>query len=550
MAYTCIWIGRSGMNRGKGTTGMTVSDVMKLPCMVGAEVVAGRGGLSYPVESVNVLEYGWHTEVLNRFFRDNTFDGNELLISAFASVADDVDAQCENIRRYHAVGAVGMVLYYVGIIVPEIDQKLIKLCDQLDFPLICMPPGQTNLRYSETIREVLFEIYREQQREQFFVSTLLDRISGLPTQQRTMETMLKMLSEHLRVSVILTDQRRELNTAVFWPRSLGAAVGELLPKWLKELGSESMREVPLGDGEGYLQSCYYLLDDLDNLRLYILKYREPMPDDTLWQASECVRLFIHIWNKNHGKFVISELVRAIINDEPVHKQRLAQMFKVRIQDLDQMWLFIPRKEKAGHDEQLLRECTDYFSAFSDPMLISYYEDTLVVFTHSMQNGKQGDSELFGSREKYESIRRQYEIVCCDCLNDSANARQAYLVSMAQWRTARRIYPRAEVLRTEDMMFAQLCQRIMENREELEQYLRILSGLGSANAELIPTLTTHLLDAGSSMVETSRLLYVHLNTVKYRLKQVQELTGFSPTKLPGAYTLYIAAAINRISGEDS
>ena len=100
---------------------MTVSDVMKLPSMVGAEVVAGRGGLNYPVESVNVLEYGWPTELMNRFFRDNTFDGNELLISALASIANDVEAQCENIRRFHAAGCVGMVLYYVGIIVPRVD---------------------------------------------------------------------------------------------------------------------------------------------------------------------------------------------------------------------------------------------------------------------------------------------------------------------------------------------------------------------------------------------------------------------------------------------
>ena len=526
--------------------GVTVDDVMKLPCMVGAEVVAGHGGLSHPVESVNVLEYGWTNEVLNRFFNSVTFDGNDLLISALASIADDVEAQCENIRRFHAVGCVGMVLYYVGIIVKKIDQRLLDECDRLDFPLICMPRGQAGLKYSEVISEVMFEVFREHQREQFFVSTLLDRISGLPAQQRTIETILKMLSEHLRVSVILTDQRRELNSAVFWPRSLGALVSERLPDWLKELGGESVCKVPLGDGEGYLQSCSHLLDDLDNLRLYTLKFREPLADDILWQASECVRLFIHIWNKNHGKFVISELVRAIINDEPVHKQRLAQMFRVRIQDLDQMWLFIPRKEKMGHDEQLFRECTDYFSAFSDPMLISYYDDTLVVFTHSHQNGKQGDAELFGSRKKFEAISRQYEIVCCDCLNDSADARQAYLVSMAQWRSARRIYPRADVLRTEDMMFSQLCQKIMNDRENLEQYLRILSGLGSANAELITTLTTHLLDAGSNMQETARMLYVHLNTVKYRLKQVQELTGFSPTKLPGAYTLYIAAAINRIT----
>jgi len=59
---------------------MTVAEVMKLPSMVGAEVVAGHGGLSHPVESVNVLEYGCPTETLNRFFRANTFDGSDLLL--------------------------------------------------------------------------------------------------------------------------------------------------------------------------------------------------------------------------------------------------------------------------------------------------------------------------------------------------------------------------------------------------------------------------------------------------------------------------------------
>lgn len=100
------------------------------------------------------------------------------------------------------------------------------------------------------------------------------------------------------------------------------------------------------------------------------------------------------------------------------------------------------------------------------------------------------------------------------------------------------------------MFAKLCQEIMTSRENLDQYLKIISSLRNANAELTPTLTVYLLDAGSSMAETARLLYVHLNTVKYRLRQVQELTGFSPTQLPGAYSLYIAAAINRISGEET
>ena len=61
------------------------------------------------------------------------------------------------------------------------------------------------------------------------------------------------------------------------------------------------------------------------------------------------------------------------------------------------------------------------------------------------------------------------------------------------------------------------------------------------------MATYLLDTSSNMAETSRRLYVHLNTVKCRLKQVNELTGYSPVQMPGSYLLYIASALYRITG---
>lgn len=528
---------------------MTVGDVMKLPSMLGAEVIAGRGGLSRLVESVSVLECGLHTEALSQFYQDGKFDGNELLISSLATISDNVEAQCENIRKRHFVGTVGLVLYNVGVIVPEIDQRLIDLCNQLDFVLICMPRGQAALRYSELIREVLFTVYREQEREQFFVSTLLERISGLPAQQRNMETLLRMLSEHLRVSVILAERQRGLNTTAFWPRSMGGDIAKQLPGWLEELNGSSKMKVPLGDEGGYLQSCPNLLNDSEDLRLFILKYQEPLPENTLWQASECVRLFIHIWDKNLGKLLVSELVRAIINDDSIHKEYLAQLFRVRIRDLNQMWLFIPRHEQAEHDEKLLRSCTDYFSAYPDPVLVSYYEEILVVFTRSIP-GEQGRLGPFNTGRCLEDVNRQYEIICCDSLHSSIDARQAYLLSMAHWRTSRKIYRHARTLRTPDIVFAKLCLEIMENPDHLKLYRQIADCLKSTNSDLLPTLAAYLLDASSNIVETAKLLYVHLNTVKYRLRKVLEATGFSPTQMPGAYSLYIAAAIDRISGDYS
>lgn len=57
---------------------MKVSDVLKLPSLLGAEVLAGRGGLNNPVESVTVIEYAEVDELQDRLFHGNEFAGNEL----------------------------------------------------------------------------------------------------------------------------------------------------------------------------------------------------------------------------------------------------------------------------------------------------------------------------------------------------------------------------------------------------------------------------------------------------------------------------------------
>ena len=101
------------------------------------------------------------------------------IITAFANIRNDIETQCENIRRYHSIGAVGFILFYVGFLLPEVDQRLIDLCNELEFPLICMPKGRLNIRYSEIIGEIMFEVFRSRQRESYFVSDLLQRISCL-----------------------------------------------------------------------------------------------------------------------------------------------------------------------------------------------------------------------------------------------------------------------------------------------------------------------------------------------------------------------------------
>lgn len=492
---------------------MTVSDVMHLPSMVGAKVIAGHNGLTNPVESITVLEYGRPTETLGHLFQGGKFSGNELIISAFATIYDDVDAQCMNIRKYHAVGPVGIALYYIGIILPEIDQRLIDLCNELDFVLICMPYQELGLRYSELIREVLFEIFHEQEKDRLFVSTLLDRLSNLPANQRTMTTLLRMLSEHLRASVILINQKSDVDSVIAWPWALQNILQDKVPLWLKKLGNCAQLKIALGDGDAYLQCCPKLLDDSNNLKLYLLKYGEAFPDDTLWQAGEAVHLFIHIWDRSHGRFVTEELVRAIINDEPMQKNRLASLFHIDVESLDQMWLFIPKETNLTYDAALLSLCTEYLSNISASLLIGYFDDNLVAFTQAPRNAIQ---RLTFSKEltaQLADIGEKYVVICCDCLVNTADARKMYLESVQFSEIASKLYPYKNVLRSRDISFARSCQQLMNTREDFEQYLSILKPLNENSADLIPTLTTYLLDTPSNMVQTAKLLFVHLNTVK-------------------------------------
>jgi hypothetical protein len=68
----------------------------------------------------------------------------------------------------------------------------------------------------------------------------------------------------------------------------------------------------------------------------------------------------------------------------------------------------------------------------------------------------------------------------------------------------------------------------------------------ARSTLIETLATYFA-TGSSVEGTARALFVHANTVRYRLKQTAELIGYSPSDARDAFTLEIALVLGRQSG---
>jgi DNA-binding PucR family transcriptional regulator len=75
--------------------------------------------------------------------------------------------------------------------------------------------------------------------------------------------------------------------------------------------------------------------------------------------------------------------------------------------------------------------------------------------------------------------------------------------------------------------------------------RIYRPLSLNSPELLETLATYL-DTGRSLEATARELFVHPNTVRYRLKRISEIIGWDATGAREAFVLQVAMVLGSMS----
>jgi DNA-binding PucR family transcriptional regulator len=73
---------------------------------------------------------------------------------------------------------------------------------------------------------------------------------------------------------------------------------------------------------------------------------------------------------------------------------------------------------------------------------------------------------------------------------------------------------------------------------------VATPLRSAGGELAATVECYL-DAAGVLEAAARRLFVHPNTVRYRLRRVAELTGVHPGDARGGLVLRLAIGLDRL-----
>lgn len=529
---------------------ITIKDLLQLPSLTQAEVIAGNKGLSHIVSSISVLEYAQPSCLQDELFQHNEFQGGEIVISALISIKEDVEAQCACIKRLHEAGEVGLILYYVGIFLPDIDERLIKLADALSFPLICMPKHRMDLRYSEVIQEVMEWILKDRKEDTYIVVDMLDRIAALPAHQRSMDSVLRLLSDRFHASYYLIDSSYHVLNEAAWPKKANIEWETLLPIIIKQSIREGMVSHQINDHQLYLTQVP-IYNEGNTMALWIIKENAIIEADLLKQMQEILQLFVNIWSQQHGAVRHEELIRAILNDEPAKMRRLADILNISVSEIHSMWV-IKTMNTTQKQQTLLtlqRLSEEFLHQHYQLVISSIMEDTLVIFmAEEIIKGNEGIlKDLFVEELHQHAL---HALVCGSyTLVDTTSVRHAYMDIQTYLETAVQLYPKHTYLSLKEVQYAkQVRQHIDEGEEHIQNILSILQFTARdehQKQELLDTLAAYLLDGDMRMQKTAELLFVHKNTVKYRIHLLQEKLHSPIDKLPEALDYYLACALRRL-----
>lgn len=536
---------------------VTIQELLTLPSLKKAKVIAGIKGITKIVSSISVLEYAESSILQSKDFNSSEFYGSELVITGFFNVKDDVDKQLLALRWLHDVGEVGLVIYYVGIIVEQIDPRVIELANALDFPLICMPPNTPGLRYSEVIYEVMEAIIKDRDKQNYIVSEILERISNLPDHQRSMDTLLRILRDTMTSSLYILDANLSIINQACWAGGDSARIQEILeyydnhierfPKVPTTITINSTYSIALQPIQSDMISSMYLLVVKENGEVL----------EALWkQAIEVVHLFITIWSKKHGEVGMQELIQSILQDEPIKMRRFAQIMQIDIQSIHTMFLLlpsVPMEDKAQLDifhQTLEKKVKEDFCYHYKTSLIGQYDNDFVIFT--------GDVKQLGNYEEHLQTMvscqelSQYGVVIISSpgMQNTRDVRNSYITCNKYMEYVKTVFPTKRMITIHDVEFVQECKSHIDLGEhEVEKYSKQLEPLQQVEEklrhELLTTLEVFLLDANMSVTKTSELLYVHKNTIKYRLGKLKEMFYFKIGQMPDTLSLYKAVAIYRL-----
>lgn len=526
---------------------ITVKECLELPGFAGAYVAGGASGLDTVVRNVSVLE----TVVFEDLLSNTTSRGNELVISALVSVADSVEQQCAALRTLSHGGEAGLILFYVGIVMDELSPRLVETADELGFPLIIMP-CDSDLAYSDIIAEIMDLVLGNQASTSTNVSETIYEISR--RNLSSFPEVMQLLAEKFQCFLVITD-------SFFEPVLVSAA-----PQFEQELDFDTIRSVIKNlQKEDSSNNQKYLFQHKNGickvfskpfrsgselLRLFAFDFAAALSYWDLSSITSIAGTSAGIWKYKNDKNPDADIVQAIVSGNSTRAHTLMAKHGLRPADFQSLLVLIDPKR--GDGTAFAAKCDEVRQLFAESgirVLAAHMVDSLVLVPHNLPGDPDSVKELSKRLDALIGEGDSPSAYAFSALNlqGIAEMGETYRDFDARHQTLDVIFPSHRMLNKYHLWFAGFCIDIINKSENAPSpYFNMLAPLDSQSSDnLIDTLAIFLLDANLNANDTAGLMYVHVNTVQYRLRRIREILKIDLSGQAEIFALSLSLALRRL-----
>lgn len=536
---------------------LKISECLHIGALKHGTLIAGHNGLNRLVDQITVAEL---CDISNVNKYTDCLKENDLLISALSSINNDTIKMVEFIKFINQNNSSGLIIFYLG----TIPQEVIQIADELEFPLIVMPTN-INYSYADVIMPVAEAIVASQKTQSYFLEELIADFYSMPHSEKTLQSIISMIAKKLKISVILLNSNNVIISYYSYAENDTLHIkniGNLIDSSFVDsdcINSIYSFEIP--NSKITLKGINFSINNIETATFIVLENdNEIIEKQKINQACDMIRIFINIWQSdpylNKDKSIIDILYNQNVGN-------LNQYFDDNyIVDIQCSIIITDKNNTLSRANEsidkiyVLAVANKIAQAIGIDIFSSFYNQYLIIIVHrtiiDFPDFKKTIIEFVDRiTNKIESKLDLNLFAGIDFnVNNNESLKDNIMFIQDLPANARVIYPLRKNFFNGHLLLVDSCMNLIEKQKMMAiKKASILYPLKKHdmenNTDYLKTMETILLDADGSLSIASSQMFLHINSIKYRIKRINVILNCDFMQWPVVIAYTTALALNKL-----
>ncbi len=521
--------------------GFTLEECLGLSALLGTEIITGKSQLGKSIKKVSYLE-STNVSEIEKYCKDSA----QLVIATFSEIKNDVLKQCKVIESLARNENVGLILLRVGTVLNSVDEKVISIAKEYNFPIITSKDSEASL--GDVIAEINRKIFYGS-KENFQNRLISNSIFHLLNFEKydNFQTALReaAIANEFQAIIISPD----FNPILSIETRHRATIAEAVEAWRNNANKTGEGVYTAKDIKGVLTYWGPINIGEESNFLLLVDNNDYYTVGEIAKLAEIIEISALMWKYSPDSDSKAEMIKALRrgnrslaytlnNDARINEEQIISVF------------FIKGVEDADLDKKVQK----YIKEGLEFVRVNEGLETYGVILSKAAVGKKNkEEERQVCLEFYSEIgeskdRAVFQVTGIEGIEGTIEAFQ--LINETS-HFVESVYPNRMVFSKFELSLVRNCVGMeLQGGTIKKTYLDLLKPLEEVGdikeKQLLETLETFILDTGLNSNKTAEVLKIHANTVQYRLKRADDLLGAEISTNRIVPSLTVALALRRLN----